>query len=240
MIRLQKYLAECGVASRRAAEKMIGEGRVSVNGTPAEIGCKIDPETDQIAVDQHPLHRDEKVYVVLNKPANVISTAKDTHGRKTVIECVEGVKARVYPVGRLDRDVEGVLLLTNDGELAHRLIHPSYEVDKTYLAWVQGEMTPETAMRLERGIPLEDGMTAPAKVTIQNSGVYTTQIRLILHEGRKREVKRMCAAVGHPVQILHRIAFADIKSKGLRPGEWRYLTHREIESLRQRVQLSHH
>ena len=115
----------------------------------------------------------------------MISTAKDTHGRKTVIECVEGVKARVYPVGRLDRDVEGVLLLTNDGELAHRLIHPSYEVDKTYLAWVQGEMTPETAMRLERGVPLEDGMTAPAKVTILNSGVYTTQIRLILHEGRK-------------------------------------------------------
>lgn len=231
-VRLQKYLADCGVASRRASEKLIAEGRVTINGEVAALGASVEPGVDAIVLDNKPVSLDRKVYVVLNKPVGTVTTASDTHGRPTILECVQGVGARVFPVGRLDMDVEGVLLLTNDGELAHRLIHPKFEVHKVYLVWVEGRMTPETAIRLEQGVLLEDGLTAPCKCVILNQGKEVTQIELTLHEGRKREVKRMCAAVGHRVRKLLRLSFANVKARGLRPGEWRYLSDAEVKGLK--------
>ncbi len=232
MLRLQKYLAECGVASRRASEQLIAEGRVTVNGEVAQVGRTVDPETDRVALDGAPVGRaDDKVYIVLNKPRMTMTTAHDTHGRRTVLDLVDGLHARVFPVGRLDFDVEGVLLLTNDGELAFRLTHPSYEVEKVYLARVRGRMTPERAALLEKGVMLEDGMSAPAKAAVLNADDRSSQLRLAIHEGRKREVKRMCAAVGHPVQALQRTAFAHVRADNLRPGEWRFLSKAELDGL---------
>lgn len=238
MVRLQKYLAECGVASRRASEDLIGKGRVTVNGATACLGQTVNPAADTIAVDGRPVAKaEERVYIVLNKPRNCVTTAKDTHGRRTVLDCVRGLDARVYPVGRLDYDVEGVLILTNDGELAFRLIHPSYEVEKVYLAWVQGRVGDDALRRLTRGVRLEDGMTSPAKAAVLNSCAKSSLLRLTLHEGRKREVKRMCEAVGHRVQTLQRIEFAGIQVDGLRPGEWRTLTEEEVAGLAKLVGL---
>ncbi|HUW60276.1 MAG TPA: pseudouridine synthase [Candidatus Bathyarchaeia archaeon] len=237
MVRLQKYLAECGVASRREAEKLILGGRVRVNGAVATIGQAVEPESDKIEVDGGPVSQQRLVYIVLNKPRDVVTTAKDTHGRKTVLDLVSGAGARVFPVGRLDMDVEGALLLTNDGELAHRLMHPKFEVEKMYLAWVSGGMTPETAERLAKGVELDDGLTAPAKINIIRQDRDATFIRLTLHEGRKREVKRMCEAVGHPVKTLRRIEFSGIDVSGMRVGEWRHLSRDEVESLRRHAGL---
>ena len=230
-IRLQKYLAECGIASRRESETLITAGRVAVNGAPAELGQRIDPKSDHVSLDGEPVARDDKVYVLLHKPRGVITSAKDTHARKTVLDCVEGAPGRLFPVGRLDRDVSGALLLTNDGELAYRVTHPSFGVEKMYIAWVEGRMNEKTAQRLERGVDLEDGRTAPATVAILKHGTHSTQIRLVVHEGRKRLVKRMCAAVGHPVKDLRRLAIGDVHVTGLAPGEWRYLTKAEVQGL---------
>lgn len=237
MVRLQKYLAECGVASRREAEKLILAGRVRVNGVVAAIGQQIDADSDKIEVDGAAVAQQRLVYIVLNKPRDVVTTAKDTHGRKTVLDLVGGAGARVFPVGRLDMDVEGALLLTNDGELAHRLMHPKFEVEKTYLAWVSGRMTQEAAAELASGVELEDGPTAPAKVVMMRQGQEATLIRLTLHEGRKREVKRMCEAVGHPVKTLRRVEFGGIDVSGMREGEWRHLSREEVESLRRHAGL---
>lgn len=236
-VRLQKFLAECGVDSRRGCEQRIREGKVLVNGTAAQLGQQVVPEVDRITVDGRPVISDKKIYVVLNKPTNVITTVKDTHGRKTVMDFLKGVEVRVFPVGRLDSDVEGVLLFTNDGELAFRLMHPSFQVHKTYLAWVKGYVQPNAIKRLEQGVPLEDGISAPAKAELLQAGNRASLLKLVLHEGKKREVKRMCAAVGHPVENLHRVDFAGINVKGLRPGEWRRLTRDEIRHLRQCVGL---
>ena len=237
-VRLQKYLAACGIDSRRGSERLIEAGRVTVNGTVAEIGQSVVPGVDSISFDGRPVDEDKKVYIVLNKPEGTVTTAKDTHGRKTVLDCVHGVGTRVFPVGRLDMDVEGVLILTNDGELGHRLIHPKYEVDKVYLAWVKGHVNVHDAQSLEKGVMLEDGMSAPARVVILTPGHKTTLLRLTLHEGRKRQVKRMCRAIGHPVRTLHRVSFGNIKAKGLRPGEWRYLTQSEIHGLQRMAQMA--
>lgn len=231
-------MAACGVASRRVCEDIIVAGRVTVNGQPAVLGQRINPDTDDVRVDGKLIRSDSKVYVLLNKPRGVVTTASDTHHRKTVVDCVQGVRARVFPVGRLDLDVEGALLMTNDGDLAYRLTHPKYEIPKVYLAWVAGTMTPETAMALERGVPLEDGVTAPAKVQILSRGATSTLIQLVLTEGKKREVKRMCAHVGHPVKELQRIAIGGVKVKGLKPGEWRYLSESEVVSLRKLTGLA--
>ncbi|MBI4558028.1 MAG: rRNA pseudouridine synthase [Candidatus Hydrogenedentes bacterium] len=233
MIRLQKFLAECGLASRRTAEQLVASGRVTVNGKTAQLGDSIDPTSDQVLFDGKPVSSEKKVYILLNKPPGVISSVRDTHHRKTVLDCLTGVHARVFPVGRLDLDVEGALLLTNDGELAYRLTHPRYQVDKVYLARVKGAMSPETAMRLEKGVVLEDGATAPAKARILNRGARDTLIQLTLREGRKREVKRMCESVGHPVWELRRVAIANVRVKGLKPGEWRRLSDSEVLKLRQ-------
>lgn len=232
MIRLQKYLASCGVASRREAERLIGDGRVEVNGTKATIGQSIEPETDQVTLDGRPVALEKHVYILLNKPKGVVTTSKDTHDRRTVLDCLAGIEERVFPVGRLDLDTEGVLLLTNDGEFANRLLHPRYEVRKTYFASVRGEMTEATAKRMSAGLELDDGMTAPCEVEILERKTRSTVVRMTLREGRKREVKRMCLAVGHPVRNLKRVSFAGIQAQGLRPGEWRHLTQEEIARLR--------
>ncbi|MDZ4859291.1 MAG: pseudouridine synthase [Candidatus Hydrogenedentes bacterium] len=232
-MRLQQFMAASGVASRRASEAIITAGRVTVNGIVATLGQSVNPETDQVCVDGKPLATDTKVYVLLNKPRGVVTTAKDTHNRRTVLDCVSTLRSRVFPVGRLDFDVEGALLLTNDGELAYRLTHPKYQIEKVYLAWVQGRMTTDTAIRLEKGVELEDGMTAPAKVQILSLGENSTLVQLVLIEGRNREVKRMCMHVGHPVNELQRIAIGGVKVKGLQPGAWRLLAPSEVGRLYQ-------
>ena len=231
-MRLQRYLAGCGIASRRNAEKLVESGRVEINGVVAKLGDTVDPEKDIVTCDGAPVRTEPAVYVVLNKPKDTVTSARDTHGRKTVIDCVHGVRARVFPVGRLDADVEGALLFTNDGDLAFRLMHPKFQVEKVYLATVAGEVTREAVSRIEKGVPLEDGVTAPAKARIVNRRPGMTMLRLTLHEGRKREIKRMCAAVGYPVRELQRVSIAGIAANGLRPGEWRYLTPQEVERLR--------
>lgn len=231
-VRLQKYLAACGVASRRASEDLIRAGRVRVNGEIAEIGATIDPDQDSVFFDDAPVAQDRKTYIVLNKPKDTVTTAQDNFGRKTVMDLLEGVDERVFPVGRLDMDVEGVLLLTNDGELAFRLMHPSYEIDKVYRVVVVGKITKEAIQQLEDGVELEDGKTAPAKAVILGCTPVASTIRLTLHEGKKREVKRMCAAVGHAVLELRREAFGNLFANDLRPGEWRYLLPEEIALLR--------
>ena len=232
MERLQKYLAHCGVASRRNAEKLIDAGRVTVNGEVATLGCTIEPRNDLVLVDGERVGREAPVYVLLNKPPDVVTTVKDTHGRETVLDCLDGVSARVYPVGRLDMDVGGVLLLTNDGELANRLIHPSYQIPKVYLAWVWGRVDDEALQQLRDGVELEDGKTAPAQARIVERGKRQTLLRLQIHEGKKREVKRMCDAVGHRVDTMSRIVFCGLQVRDLDPGEWRYLTDEEVQALR--------
>lgn len=237
MERLQKYLAACGIASRRAAEVLIEDGRVTVNGEIASLGCKVDPATDVVLVDGKPVGTEAHVYLVLNKLPNTITTAKDTHGRTTVLDGLGEVGARVFPIGRLDLDVGGVLLLTNDGELANRLIHPRYQIPKVYLAWVWGRVTDGALERLRGGVELEDGMTAPAKASVSKHTAKQSLLRLQIHEGKNREVKRMCKAVGHPVASLTRIAFCGIQAGDLKPGEWRYLTEEEVGMLRSKTGL---
>ena len=236
-MRLQKYLAECGIASRRGSEQLIQDGRVTVNDEVATLGLKIDPVSDTVLFDGDPVLADGKVYIVLNKPRGVVTTATDTHERKTVIDCLEGVDARVFPVGRLDMDVSGTLLLTNDGELTNRLSHPRYEVDKVYSAWVKGNVKPKALAQLEQGVELDDGLTAPAQVSISKTQGQKTLLRLTIHEGKKRIVKRMCAAVGHSVVSLRRISIGNIQVDDLQPGEWRHLEAEEVAALYKLVGL---
>lgn len=231
-------MASCGVASRRQCERLIEEGRVRVDGHVASLGESIEPGKNEVLVDGRSLTPAKKVYILLHKPAGLITTAKDTHGRGTVMDCVKETGARVFPVGRLDRDVEGALLMTNDGELAYRLTHPSYEAPKTYLAWVRGAVNARELERLRAGVPLEDGRTAPANASVRRRAKGRTLLRLVLTEGRKREVKRMCSAIGHPVESLRRPSFAGLTVKGLAPGAWRWLSPREVRSLRAQVGLT--
>jgi len=225
-MRLNAYLARAGVASRRNADELIKAGRVTVNGRPGELNTFVETR-DRVEVDGRPVAKQRLAYLLLHKPPGVVTTARDPRGRPTVVELVPS-EPRVVPVGRLDADTTGALLLTNDGELAHRLAHPSYEVDKAYVADVEGEPTDETLRRLEGGVELEDGLTAPAKARL----LGPSRIELTLHEGRKHQVKRMCEAVGHPVRGLHRSAYAGLNLNGLEPGDWRELAADEVESLR--------
>lgn len=225
--RLQKVLAQAGLGSRRACEELIAEGRVTVNGEVATLGRRADPETDAIEVDGARIGvRQDLVHYLLNKPAGVVTTADDPEGRPTVVELVPD-EPRVYPVGRLDTDTEGLLILTNDGELAHRLTHPSFGVDKEYLADVEGTPSRGALRRLREGVDLDDGRTAPARASLV--GDHT--VRLTIHEGRNRQVRRMCEAVGHPVRRLVRSRIGPIRDQHLAPGEWRALTADEIRSL---------
>jgi len=228
--RLQKVLAQRGFGSRRVCEQLIVEGRVTVNGEVAELGRRVDVKQDVIAVDDVAVGvRPDLVYYLLHKPYNVVTTAKDTHDRVTVVDLVPQ-EPRVHPVGRLDLDSEGLIILTNDGDLTHHLTHPSFGVEKEYLVHVRGgpEGVPESALnRLRKGVQLEDGPTAPAKVGQVQPGV----LRIVIHEGRHRQVRRMCDAVGHEVNRLVRTRIGPITDATLKPGEWRHLTPTEVRAL---------
>jgi 23S rRNA pseudouridine2605 synthase len=225
-MRLNAFLARAGVASRRRADELIKAGRVSVNGEPGELNTVVGGR-DRVEVDGEEVARQRLAYVLLHKPAGVVTTARDPQGRPTVVELVPS-EPRVVPVGRLDADTTGALLLTNDGELAHRLAHPRYGVEKTYEAEVGGDPDEDALQRLRDGIDLDDGRTAPARARRLGRG----RVELVLHEGRKHQVKRMLAAVGHPVLRLHRAAYAGLTLEGLEPGECRELEPSEIERLR--------
>jgi 23S rRNA pseudouridine2605 synthase len=228
-MRLAKYLAHSGVASRRAAEELIRSGRVTVADEVVTDPARDVDESSGVLVDGEAVAPESLEVHVLNKPAGVVSTARDTHGRRTVTELVPTGR-RLYPVGRLDAETTGLILLTNDGELANRLTHPRYGVPRTYLARVEGGSVPEHALRrLREGIDLEDGPTAPAKVRQIERGV----LEITISEGRKRQVRRMCEAIGHPVIELTRIAFGPLRLKDLAPGQHRRLTAAEVERLRQ-------
>ena len=234
MERLQKIISQAGIASRRAAEKMIEEGRVTVDGVVASLGAQADADSQTICVDGEPIRRAEAhVYFLLNKPKGYISTAKDDRGRKTVLDLLPEVDARIYPVGRLDNGTEGLLLLTNDGELMNGLLHPAREVWKTYIAQVEGRLEKPELQKLKNGVTLEDGVTAPAKVRVldwdQKSG--RTKLEISIHEGKNRQVRRMCEAVGHSVQALKRTEFAGLSLSGVKRGEYRALSADEVAYL---------
>jgi 23S rRNA pseudouridine2605 synthase len=225
-VRLNAYLARAGVASRRGADELIKAGRVTVNGEPGQLNTFV-ASRDRVEVDGRPAELQPLAYVLLHKPAGVVTTARDPQGRPTVVDLVDH-GSRVVPVGRLDVDTTGALLLTNDGELAHRLAHPRYEVEKVYLADVEGDPLEEALEQLRHGIELDDGSTAPATVRRVGPG----RVELAIHEGRKHQVKRMLAAVGHPVIKLHRSRYAGLGLQGLGPGESRELTGAEVDRLR--------
>src|SRR4051794_3554456 len=225
-MRLNAYLARTGVASRRGADELIKRGRVRVNGVTGELNTFVNGG-DVVDLDGRLLLPQRVAYVLLHKPAGVVTTASDPHGRPTVVDLVEH-ESRLVPVGRLDADTTGALLLTNDGELAHRLAHPRYEVEKGHEAEVEGEPSDEALRPLERGVEVDDGRTAPAHAR----RLAPSRIELVIHEGRNHQVKRMLAAVGHPVRALHRSRYAGLTLKGLGPGESRELTGAEVERLR--------
>jgi 23S rRNA pseudouridine2605 synthase len=231
MARLAKHLAHAGVASRRAAEGIIGEGRVRVDGEVVTDPARDVDGTERIEVDGRPLRapREERVVWLVHKPAGVVSTAKDTHGRPVVVDLVRAPGRRLYPVGRLDADTTGLILLTDDGDLAHRLTHPSFEVPRTYVATVQPpHVRAQSLQALREGVELDDGRTAPAEVRQLRGGV----LEITIHEGRKRQVRRMCEAVGHRVRALERTAFGPLRLGDLAPGKVRRLSEAEVEKLR--------
>ncbi len=227
-MRLNAFLARAGVASRRAADELIKAGRVKVNGEPGQLNTFVE-RTDRVEVDGKEVTAQRLAYVLLNKPTGTVTTASDPQGRTTVVDLVH-VPERVVPVGRLDVDTTGALLLTNDGTLAHRLAHPRYGVEKTYVVDVEGEPDENALRMLARGVDLEDGRTAPARVRRMGP----SRLELAIHEGRNRQVRRMCEAVGHPVHRLHRSVYAGLTVEGLEPGWWRELEPSEVELLRNR------
>jgi len=242
MERLQKILAQAGVASRRKCEELILSGQVEVNGEKVTtLGAKADPAADEIRVGGKPIKRETKLYYMLHKPKGVITSAKDPQGRKVVSDFLPGVKERVYPVGRLDYDTEGLLLLTNDGEFANMLTHPSHHVPKTYHATVKGVPHGTALEKLTKGIQLEDGMTAPAEVDYHDVDPDSKQatISITIHEGRNRQVRRMFEAIGHPVTRLRRVKFGDLTLHGLPRGKFRPLLPKEVQNLLAEARKSH-
>ncbi len=236
-IRLNKYLAMCGVASRKKADELIQQGRVAVNGqVTTQLGVKINPQKDRVTVDGRLVKPEEKlVYIALNKPKDCITTVKDEKGRRTVLDLVK-VKQRIFPVGRLDRNTTGVLLLTNDGELACRLMHPKYKVEKAYKVEIDKPIKREDLEKLKRGIMLDGRMTEACDVYIlPNSD--NKEIGITIHEGRYRQIRRMFERLGYKVRKLHRVSFGGITISGMKRGEWRYLTEKEIKKLKRLVDL---
>ena len=231
--RLQKIISQAGLASRRAAEKIILGGRVQVDGQVIqELGRKFDPLQHKIIVDGRPLQAPEHhVYFLLNKPKGYLSTAKDDRGRRTVLDLIPESEARIYPVGRLDNNTEGLLLLTNDGALMNGLLHPKYEVQKTYVARITGQPSEAVLDKLRQGIQLEDGWTAPAVVQLLQQGDGESQVSITIHEGRNRQVRRMFAAIHCDVKALKRIAFAGLNLSGVKRGQHRPLTAKEVTAL---------
>lgn len=237
--RLHKYLARCGVASRRKAEALIQEGVVRVNGRIiVEMGFKVNPAEDSIELwGQKIKPETEKIYLLLNKPARVVTTLSDPQGRKKVTDLLKGIKGRVYPVGRLDYHSEGLLLLTNDGELTNRLIHPRYAIAKMYVVEVRGHVAQQKLKELREGIALHDGLTLPAKVKLRQYLGETTILEITIREGRNRQIRRMCQKVGHPVITLRRQKFGPLQLGNLGVGEYRRLKAKEIASLRKMCAL---
>ena len=225
-MRLNAYLARAGIASRRGADDLIKEGRVKVNDEPGELNTYVH-HGDRVEVDGEPIAAQKLTYVLLHKPAGTVTTARDPQSRPTVVQLVD-VPERVVPVGRLDANTTGALLLTNDGPLSHRLAHPRYGIEKVYEVQVEGEPEAAALRRLAEGVELDDGRTAPAKARLLGPSL----LELTLHEGRKHQVKRMCEAVGHPVQRLHRSCYAGLTLEGLEPGRWRELEPSEVKRLR--------
>jgi 23S rRNA pseudouridine2605 synthase len=233
MERLQKVMAQAGIASRRRCEELIKSGQVRVNGKVVqELGVKVDPIRDQIEVRGQKIAIERKRTFLFYKPLGVITSLYDPQGRKTVADYFKKIAERLYPVGRLDYDTEGLLLLTNDGELAHHLAHPRYEVAKVYVATVKGKLTPAALAKLEKGVKLEDGWTAPAHVRVLQTDEENSKLEVRLHEGRNRQVRRMCQAVGFPVMHLLRKKIGFLTLQGLKRGEHRELTPTEIAKLK--------
>ena len=234
--RLQKILSETGVASRRQAEELIREGRITVNGRLARIGDKVDPSKDHIKVDDRLVASPAaKAYLMMHKPKHVVTTAEDPEGRAVVMDLVKRKLPRLFPVGRLDYDAEGILLLTNDGEMAHRLSHPSFQVPRTYWVKVKGKPTPEEIRKLSQGITLEDGPTAPCRIVPRREARENAWLEMTLREGRNRQVKRMWERMGHPVLKLRRVSFAGLSLGSLKAGEYRHLRPSEVEKLKKLI-----
>lgn len=231
MVRLNKYLADCGVGSRRECDRLIDEGVVVVNGKKATLGMEVS-DHDQITVNGKRVGDKEKnYYLMLHKPKGYVTTVKDDLGRKTVMNLID-VKARLYPVGRLDYDTEGLLILTNDGELANRLTHPRNEVNKTYVCRISGMLTDKERLQLERGVLIDGVKTAPARVRILKQDQHHTRCEVTIHEGRNRQVKKMFASVGKEVEFLKRVAVGELRLGGLKRGEYRFLNDYEVEYLK--------
>lgn len=232
MERLQKYMARCGAASRRKSEELITEGRVAVNGhTVTELGFKV-AEGDNVTLDGKPLlPESRKVYIALNKPVGFVSTVKDERGRKTLLDLVE-VPERIYPIGRLDYDTSGLILLTNDGDIYNKVIHPREEKNKTYIALVQGILSKEEIRAFESGLEIEDYVTAPAKIRTKRIQGRNAEVEITIHEGKNRQVRKMCEKIGHPVISLKRISVGKIALGDLPVGKWRYLTEKEVGELK--------
>jgi len=232
-IRLQKYLAEAGIASRRKCEEYIEQGRVKVNNEIVILGTKVNPEKDVILFDNKKIDKKEElVYILLNKPIGYVTTAKDQFSRDSVLDLVK-VKQRIVPVGRLDMYTSGALLLSNDGDFVYKITHPKHEINKTYTATVKGIVTKEEVDRLEKGVEIEDYVTKPAKVRILKTDAEKdiSRLEITIHEGKNRQVRKMCEAVGRKVQALHRSKIGNIDVKDLKLGTWRYLSQKEIDSL---------
>lgn len=234
--RIQKILSEMGITSRRKAEELMIEGRVTVNGQIATLGMKADPSKDHIKLDGKLLIRPEpKVYIMLNKPKNVVTSLHDPEGRPTVKDFLKGIKYRVYPVGRLDYDSEGLLLLTNDGDFAHAVLHPSKKIPKTYLVKVKGVPEEEEIDKIKTGVKLTDGLTAPARVKKVRTTENNSWLEMTIYEGRNRQIKRMLEKIGHPVLKLKRIKINGIELGKLEPGGYRYLTAEEMDKIKKEV-----
>jgi len=233
-MRLQKYLAQCGVASRRAAEKMISDGIVSVNGrTVTEMGFQIDEQSDQVCVDGRPVSPEsEKHYLAYYKPAGEVTTVSDPEGRATVMDHFRDYPVRLFPVGRLDYDSEGLLLLTNDGDLMNHLLHPSYQIPKSYLTKVSNIVNDKEIRQLRQGVLIEGKLTSPASVRLIRTDTFSTDLLITIHEGRNRQVRKMIEAIGHQVVHLKRVRFGPIRLGDLPCGMWRKLTDQEIKELR--------
>lgn len=229
--RLQKVLAAAGIASRRASEELIADGRVTVNGEVAQLGQKVDPATDDVRVDGEHVNVDpDRVYIVLNKPRGVITTADDPQGRPTVLDLVN-LPQRLFPIGRLDQDTEGLLLMSNDGELAHALMHPSFGVERTYVALVPGPVRKRALAQLREGVELDDGVARAVRVRVLEEERSKALLEIVMREGRKREVRRMLGALNLTVERLARVSYGGVDLGELRQGKWRFLTQQEIGRL---------
>lgn len=227
--RLQKFIAECGLASRRKAEELIKTGHIFVNGQPAKIGMSINTETDIVEFDGKKIYKSEKmVYILLYKPRGYITTMNDENGRRSIADLVKNIKERIYPIGRLDKDSEGLLLMTNDGEFAYALMHPKFKVPKTYRITVSPGILPAQKQALEKGVSIDSGITAPAKIEITETDKQRSRLYITITEGKNREIRKMCEQVGLSVKLLKRVSEGGVRIGSVKPGEYRHLTKNEI------------